>query len=131
MLLNTADRVWLLQGVYYLVSGIWPLVGIRSFQALTGPKTDRWLVKTVAVLVTVIGAVLVIAGARRRLTPEVVVLAVGSGAGLAAIDVNNVARGRIAPVYLLDALAHALILGGWLVALRKRVLHGEGAAHVA
>lgn len=111
--------VWLVQALYYLVSGVWPLVGMRSFQALTGPKTDRWLVKTVGVLVTVIGAVLALAGARRRITPEIRLLAIGAGAGLAAIDIIYVARRRIAPVYLLDALAHFVILGGWAVHWRR------------
>jgi hypothetical protein len=114
-----AQSVWLVQAGYYLVSGIWPLVEIRSFQALTGPKTDRWLVKTVGLLVTVIGAGLAMAGARRRITPEVAAIAIGCGAGLSAIDVVYVSRSRISPVYLLDAVAHAFILGGWLIALRR------------
>jgi len=36
---------------------------MRSFEAITGPKADKWVVRTVAVLVTVIGGVLVAAGA--------------------------------------------------------------------
>jgi hypothetical protein len=28
------------QGVYYLVSGVWPLVHRRSFEAVTGRRTD-------------------------------------------------------------------------------------------
>jgi hypothetical protein len=114
-----AQSVWLVQAGYYLVSGIWPLVEIRSFQALTGPKTDRWLVKTVGLLVTVIGAGLAMAGARRRITPEVATIAIGCGVGLSAIDVVYVSRSRISPVYLLDVVAHAFILGGWLIALRR------------
>lgn len=44
--------VWLslLQGLYYSISGIWPLLSIDTFMAVTGPKTDIWLVKTVGVL---------------------------------------------------------------------------------
>ena len=35
--------VWLcwVQGAYFLVTGVWPLVSIRSFQAVTGKKTDH------------------------------------------------------------------------------------------
>lgn len=27
---------------------LWPLLHMRSFEAVLGPKTDRWLVRTVA-----------------------------------------------------------------------------------
>jgi hypothetical protein len=42
-------------GVANLVGGLWPLVHIRSFEMVLGPKTDRWLVKTVAGLLIVNG----------------------------------------------------------------------------
>jgi len=31
----------LIQGVYYLLTGLWPLVSIETFQMVTGPKTDH------------------------------------------------------------------------------------------
>jgi len=34
--------------VFNLAFGIWPLILYRSFEAVSGPKTDHWLVKTVA-----------------------------------------------------------------------------------
>lgn len=104
------------QAVYFAVTGVWPLVSMRTFEAVTGPKTDHWLVRTVGILVTVIGAVIGLAGWRRRVPPEIPVLAVGSAAGLAAIDVVYVAKGRISPIYLLDALAEAVLIVAWLVA---------------
>jgi len=75
--------VALAQGSYYVLTGVWSLVHIRSFQAVTGPKTDLWLVKTVGVLVIAIGGVLCSAGLRRQATPEIPSLAVGSAVGLA------------------------------------------------
>jgi hypothetical protein len=116
------ERLWLAQAIYYLVSGIWPLVGIRSFQAVTGPKADLWLVKTVGALITVVGAGLALAGVRRRVTPEVALIAGGSGVALATVDVVYVARRRISPVYLLDALAELVIVGGWILALRRDLI---------
>ncbi len=112
----TAGWVALGQGVYYFLTGVWPLVSIDSFQQVTGGKADLWLVKTVGVLVAVIGAVLMLAGLRRRTTPEISTLAVGSAAGLGAIDVVYAARRRIRPIYLADAGAElALVaLWGWL-----------------
>ena len=37
-------------GVANVVGALWPLLHISSFEMVFGPKTDRWLVKTVAEL---------------------------------------------------------------------------------
>jgi hydrogenase/urease accessory protein HupE len=66
--------VALVHGVFYAVTGFWPIVSIRTFQLVTGPKRDLWLVRTVGALLTVIGVVLTLAGLRRRVTPEVLML---------------------------------------------------------
>ena len=107
--------------VYFVLFSIWPLIDIRSFEKLTGRKIDRWLVKTVAGLLTIIGAVIGRAGIRKRVTPEIVGLGIGSSAVLATIDVTYVAQGRIRPIYLLDALANTALIGGWVLVLMRRV----------
>ena len=101
-------------GLYYLVTGLWPLVDIDSFQAVTGAKTDLWLVKTVGLLIAVIGADLLVSGRRATLTAEVVVLAAGSALALGAVDVIYAARGVISKVYLLDAPIEAALVAAWL-----------------
>ena len=101
------------QAVYYAVTGLWAIVDIRSFQKVTGPKVDIWLVKTVGVLIIVIGAVLALAGKRGEPVPEVPLLAVGSAAGLTAIDIIYVTKKRIRPVYLLDAVAEIGLMALW------------------
>src|SRR6185503_3320021 len=98
-------KLAVIQGVFYLATGIWPLLDIVSFQLVTGPKTDLWLVRTVGVLVTVIGAV--------------VLLAVGSALGLAAIDVIYAVSGRISAIYLADAVVEVGLALLWLVAWRR------------
>ncbi|HET8631948.1 MAG TPA: hypothetical protein VFL91_31365 [Thermomicrobiales bacterium] len=115
-----APALALAQGAYYLLTGVWPLVSIGTFQRLTGPKADRWLVKTVGVLVAASGGALLSAGRRRRLTPELAGLAASSAAGLAAIDVVYAAKGRIAPIYLLDALVELALVAGWAGAWAAR-----------
>ena len=75
------------------MTGIWPLFGINSFQAVTGAKTDVWLVYTVGCLVAAIGAALLMAAISGRTTPEVIVVAVGSAVALAGIDVVFVLPG--------------------------------------
>ncbi len=119
--------VWRLQALYFVITGIWPCLEIRSFQKISGPKTDTWLVKTVGVLVGVIGGVIGAAGMRRRITPEIAGLAVGSSAGLAGIDIFYSGRGRISRIYLLDALVEVLFIVAWAVGLRRQrrvVPHG-------
>jgi hypothetical protein len=109
----------LTQGIYYLATGIWPLLSPKTFQMVTGPKTDVWLVKTVGVLVAVIGGVLTLAGLRRQTTREVPLLAAGAATGLAAIDVVYAARGRIGKIYLLDAAAEIGLALAWLFVRRR------------
>lgn len=111
-----STRLATLHGAYFLVTGLWPLIHERSFERVSGPKTDDWLVRTVAVLVSVIGAVLLLAGRRGRIVPELRVLAVGSSAGLGAVSVYYPARGRISRIYWLDALAEAGLIVMWLLA---------------
>ena len=113
-----AARLAIAQGAYYAATGVWALVHMRSFEAVTGPKVDRWLGTAVGVLVTAIGGVLAAAGARRRVTPEIALLATASASGLAAIDTVYALRGRIAPIYLVDALGEVGLLGAWLAARR-------------
>ena len=101
---------------YYLATGLWPIVDIRSFEAVTGPKTDRWLVKTVGLLAAAIGATFAAGATRRTLARETLVLVAASAAAFTAIDVVYTARGRIRPIYLGDAaceiaLAAAVLLG--------------------
>ena len=103
------------QSAYFLATGLAPFVSRRAFEAVTGPKREWWLVQTVGGLVTVVGGVLASATARRRVTPEVLALAVGSAAALGTIEVVYVARRRISPRYLLDAVIEA----GLIVAVTR------------
>jgi hypothetical protein len=113
-------RLALIQGVYFLATGLWPLFHITSFQMVTGPKTDLWLVKTVGVLVSVIGAVLIAASRNRRITNEIVLLAAGSALGLAGIDLVYALSGRISAVYLGDAVLEIGLAAFWVLGRSRR-----------
>lgn len=108
-------KLALIQGMFYVATGVWPLIDIVSFQMVTGPKADLWLVRTVGVLVTVIGLVLLRASRTRRITPEIVLLAVGSALGLATIDLVYALSGVISAVYLADAAAELFLAGLWML----------------
>jgi hypothetical protein len=100
------------QGLWWAATGVWPLVHLPSFEAITGRKRDRWLVRTVGVLVLAVGGTLALAARARRVTPELRLLALASAAGLGAIDVAW-AGPRRAP-YLADAAFEAALVAGWL-----------------
>src|SRR3954451_2766874 len=100
---NPASPLLVLQGLYFFVTGVWPLVSIDTFQLVTGPKTDLWLVRTVGALITAIALALLAAAWRGRPVFEVGLLAVVSAAVLTTVDVVYVSLGVIHPVYLLDA----------------------------
>lgn len=106
----TRRRVLAAQSSYYLGTGLWPLLDRRSFEAVTGPKTDFWLVETVGAMVAAIGAGLALAARRDRLPDELRVTAITAAAGLGLVDLVNVARGRIRPVYLADAAVEGLLV---------------------
>ncbi|HEY0017805.1 MAG TPA: hypothetical protein VGC13_15940 [Longimicrobium sp.] len=108
-----ADRLAMAQGAFYLATGVWPLLHMGSFEAVTGEKTDDWLVETVGALIAVSGAAMLMAGLRRRVTPEIALLAAGSAGALAAIDVIYTARRVIRPVYLADAAVEVGLIGAW------------------
>lgn len=113
----TGRRVAGLQAGLYLSTGIWPVAHRRSFEWVTGRKTDFWLAQTVGATVAAIGLGLAQAAWRRRgVAPELRTIGVASAAGLALVDVIFVARKRISPVYLLDAVVETALVLGWGVA---------------
>lgn len=109
--------VALMQGINYFVTGLWPLGSIGTFQQVTGPKTDLWLVKTIGMLIAVIGAALILAGVTGEVTPSVILLAVARAAGLAGVDELYVSKRVIARIYLLDALVELVLIVWWLLEL--------------
>jgi hypothetical protein len=99
-----------LQAAYYLVTGIWPLVHIASFENITGPKTDKWLVKMVGLLAASIAIVLLVSNSRHDLK----ILGALSAASFVIIDLYYVATGRISKIYLADAAINCFFVVCWL-----------------
>lgn len=98
---------------YLIASGVWPLVHRRSFEAVTGPKRDFWLVRTVGGLAAACGATLATAVVRNTRSTEVQVLAAAQAIAFSAADVY--AATRKSRVYLGDVAVQALCLPAWLV----------------
>lgn len=99
-------------GAFNILSGAWPLVHMRSFEAVSGPKADRWLARTVAGLLVGNGAVQLSAGASADALAQARRIGLGTSATLGAVDAVYGGTGRISRVYLLDGLVQL----GWLTA---------------
>jgi hypothetical protein len=107
------------QAAYYTITGVWPLVHRRSFEAVTGPKQDYWLVETVGALVTSAGLALALGAIRNRMTTEIRLLGVAAALALAGVDIRHVASRRIRRVYLADAGVELALAACWALASRK------------
>jgi hypothetical protein len=108
----TALTLARVQGAANLIGGLWPLLHLKSFEAVFGPKTDRWLVKTVSGLLVVNG----LTQLGTTSTPESIRqarrLGIGTAAVLGTVDLIYAPIGRISKMYLADAVVEI----GWIVA---------------
>ncbi len=110
----------LAHGAFWVASGLWPIFHIRSFERVTGEKTDDWLVKTVGALLAAAGALLSISAVRGDVDEHVRALAVEMAAVLTTVDVVYVAQRRIPKIYLLDAALHTGLISMWLAMANDR-----------
>jgi hypothetical protein len=109
--------VALVQGIYFFVFGIWPIISMSTFLKVTGPKTDLWLVKTVGLTLAVIGLALIVAYVNAEISTSLVILAVGSALSLAVVEFVYVAKRVISPIYLADAAVELLLIGWWVLSI--------------
>lgn len=111
---SPASWVSLVQGAYLLLTGLWPLVHVVSYQLVSGPRSDLMLVRAFGALTAVIGAVLLVARARRRLGQEILLLGLGSALAFAALDVAEASRsGRVSASS--DAVLQLTLVAAWAV----------------
>lgn len=126
----TRRRILRAQAAYYLVSGLWPVAHRRSFEAVTGSKTDYWLVRLVGGLAASIGCSLFIGARGEESRAEITALAGGSAIAFGVTDAVYVAKGRIRDVYLADlAIEVAFLLG--LACSERQTARYEGGVDAA
>ena len=100
-----------LQGWFYLITGLWPLLHIKSFEKVTGAKTDKWLVITVGLILSCSGIIFISYPSSEAART----LALLNAASLTAVDIWYVSRRNISKIYLLDAGVEMSFLGLLLV----------------
>lgn len=114
------------QTLYYILTALWGIIDINSFMAVTGPKTDVWLVKTVSVLLLAISFSFLSSLLIKTNEWPTIILATGCCITLAFIDFYYSANGTISTVYALDGIAELVLLAGWLfVIIKKTKSHSD------
>ena len=103
----------LVQGMYVLLTAVWALVDIQSFMFITGPKTDVWLVRTVAVLLLCISLFFLLSSKKSE-EPRVTLTALVFSFGLAYIDFYYTLNNTIRWVYALDGIVESMFGLLWL-----------------
>lgn len=101
----------LAQGIYYLITALWAIIHIKSFEKVTGPKTDHWLVYTVAGMIVCSSLVFLSASIGPfPVSKEVLILAFSNAFVLAFIDIAFSLKNIIRKIYLLDAAAEISLI---------------------
>lgn len=111
------------QGFYTLLTALWALVDVRSFMEVTGPKTDIWLVKTVAILLIPIAVCFLVGGNLRNEGFVVILMGISSSAGLAFVDFYYTGNGTIKWIYQVDGYLQVvfILVWGYLAIRHKNV----------
>jgi hypothetical protein len=104
-------RLARLHAAYLGATSIWPLFDMRSFEAITGPKRDDWLVRTVSLIVLSIAGTLWSSDGRSRDTR---MLGAVSAATLGSVSLIAPWLARNSRVYLLDAVFEFLFAAAWI-----------------
>ena len=109
--------VLILQGIYFLATGIWSLVDIEGFMRVTGEKYDIWLVKCVGALIMAISISFFIAIYSKQISLPVMALASLSALALAVIDLYYSSAGVIDKIYFWDGIIQACLCIFWLLVI--------------
>lgn len=107
-----------LQAVYFMVTGIWPVLHIHSFMVVTGEKTDIWLVHMVGLLAVTIGISLFF-------DPKSLLLPICSAISFAAIDLIYVLKDVISPIYLVDFVLQSVFILVYIIPQKTEVSSRE------
>lgn len=117
------------QAAYYLITGLWPLAHLRSFEALTGPKPDRFVVESTGMLFVATGATLAGAAVVADHGRPIRVLSVLTPIVSTFVTLRH--RRRVRAVYVADALAQCAlatwVAGSDLALTRGRVRRRAGS----
>jgi hypothetical protein len=105
--------VWC-HALYIFITAVWPIVHIQSFMAVTGPKTDIWLVKTVGALLIPVSLTMVAHVITSNGKIPLIILGGLTAIAFICIDVYYSLNDIISDIYLADAAIEFFFLIGWI-----------------
>ncbi len=111
--------------VYIFITALWPIVDVESFMAVTGPKTDVWLVKTVGALLIPVALTMMVYCTMNTDVRPLALLAGGIALSFIVIDVSYALPDIIPDIYLADAAVEFVFFVGWLN-IGVRMPHSKG-----
>lgn len=119
-----ANGLLLFQGIYTTLTGAWPLVHMDSFLFITGPKTDIWLVKTVALLLVCMGLSFLNTVSRKgdAVPGGILLLSITSAIALSSVDIYYTLNGIISLVYLMDGFLQIVFLIVWCLIITRYLI---------
>lgn len=109
--MSDMGRILTAQGWFYVVTGLWPILHIKSFEAVSGPKTDKWLVRTLGLLIACSGIIFI----HYPMNEAALTLAILNAVVLSSIDIYYVWKKVIWKTYLADALVEGGFILSYLV----------------
>lgn len=76
------------QGVYYVLTGLWPFLHLRSFTWVVGPKPDLFQLSVTSALIVAIGVALFAAAVRQRPSASAAVLSIAAALAFIVVDLR-------------------------------------------
>jgi hypothetical protein len=104
-----------IQGLYYFLTGFWPILHMKSFILVTGPKVELWLVKVFGMLIAVAGICMLIGGLQRKYNTPLFTLGILGAIGFIIFEIFYVWTETIPSIYLADAAFQFVLLLGWVM----------------
>jgi hypothetical protein len=106
--------IWFQSG-YIFITGVWPLIDIKSFMEVTGYKTDIWLVKTVGALLLPVAFSLASHLFSRSDYKPALVLGSLTAVAFICIDFYYASVDVISDIYIADGMLELIFLIGWVI----------------
>jgi hypothetical protein len=117
---NQMRALVIIQGSYYMITALWPLIHIESYMSFVGPISDIWLAKTVGTMVIAISATMFFHLSLKTDHRPLILLGLASSLAFAYTDTYYTFTGTLSSIYLLDAAAETLFMISWIILAFKR-----------
>jgi hypothetical protein len=112
--MRSAHYILIAQGIYTILTSLWPIIHIKSFLFITGPKTDVWLVKLVSLLLLCMGISFLMEVSQKHLSVTIKQLALNSAVVLFVVDLYYSYYNIIPEVYVIDGFIQLLFICLWM-----------------